>query len=388
MKYLNPILIWFGAAVSIAEIFTGTLFAPLGLKMGITIILLGHLIGCILMYLVGLISTNTNLSTMKSTQRSFGSIGSYFFASFNGIQLIGWTAVMIYSGANAANILIPSINIPTWSLLISALIILWLIVKFRDLGLMQIIVITALFILSLFISTKIIATGTLINDRNNSLSIFNALELSIAMPLSWLPLIGDYTQNSNKDKKITLYSSITYFFASSWMYIVGLSCALFAKENNFAIILSKLGMGKIGILIIILSTVTTTFLDAFSCGVSFSFLKTNEKIVSILCVIIGLFIALFFNQSNLETFLYLISSIFVPMAAIQISDYFFIKKDVSKTPININNFIIFAIAFILYRVFLNANYPISISLAIMLITSILVILNNIIFKEVKKYDSK
>ena len=48
-------LIWFGAAVSIAEILTGTLIAPLGFTKGLMAILLGHLIGCALLYAAGLI---------------------------------------------------------------------------------------------------------------------------------------------------------------------------------------------------------------------------------------------------------------------------------------------------------------------------------------------
>ena len=38
-------LIWFGAGVSIAEILTGTYFAPLGMGKGILAIVIGHVIG-------------------------------------------------------------------------------------------------------------------------------------------------------------------------------------------------------------------------------------------------------------------------------------------------------------------------------------------------------
>ena len=48
-------LIWFGAAVSIAEILTGTYFAPLGFSKGLFAILLGHLIGCTIHFLADLI---------------------------------------------------------------------------------------------------------------------------------------------------------------------------------------------------------------------------------------------------------------------------------------------------------------------------------------------
>ena len=46
-------LIWFGAGVSMSEILTGTYFAPLGMKTGLLAILIGHVIGCILLFLAG-----------------------------------------------------------------------------------------------------------------------------------------------------------------------------------------------------------------------------------------------------------------------------------------------------------------------------------------------
>jgi putative hydroxymethylpyrimidine transporter CytX len=386
MNYLNAILIWFGAAISIAEILTGTLFAPLGLKTGIIVIILGHIIGCLLMYLVGIISTNTKLSTMKSTARSFGKAGGAFFASLNGIQLIGWTAVMIFSGSQAANILLPNISIRIWSIIIALLIILWLMVKFKELKIFPIIIISLLYILSIIIS-KTIFKGQSSSANDSTLSFFSALELAIAMPLSWLPLIGDYTNSKTSNKKIPLLSSVTYFFASSWMYIIGLGCAIFAKESNFALILLNSNMGIIGILIIVLSTITTTFLDAFSCGVSFSVFNLNERKVSIICVLIGLIISLFWNQNSLESFLYLISSVFVPMAAIQITDYFLFKKDVQKDQINYSNIIIFIIGFILYRLFLTSDFFLGISIPTIIITSLLVIIYNTLLKKGLKNDN-
>ena len=43
-------MIWFGAALSIAEIMTGTYLAPLGLTQGLYAIILGHIIGGILLF--------------------------------------------------------------------------------------------------------------------------------------------------------------------------------------------------------------------------------------------------------------------------------------------------------------------------------------------------
>ena len=49
-------LIWFGAGVSIAEIVTGTYLASLGMEKGVFAIIIGHLIGCSLLFLAGVIS--------------------------------------------------------------------------------------------------------------------------------------------------------------------------------------------------------------------------------------------------------------------------------------------------------------------------------------------
>ena len=96
-------LIWFGAGVSIAEILTGTYFAPLGMAKGFAAVLLGHLIGCTMMFFAGLIGGRTGLSAMETSKLSFGKKGSLWFAALNVLQLVGWTAIMIYDGALAAN---------------------------------------------------------------------------------------------------------------------------------------------------------------------------------------------------------------------------------------------------------------------------------------------
>ena len=52
------------------------------------------------------------------------------------------------------------------------------------------------------------------------------------------------------------------------MYIIGMGAALFTGTYDIAVIMVKAGLGAAGLFIIVLSTVTTTFLDAFSAGVS------------------------------------------------------------------------------------------------------------------------
>ena len=82
-------LIWFGAGVSIAEILTGTYFAPLGFGKGVLAILIGHIIGCGLLFLAGLIGGRVRKSAMETVKMSFGQKGSLLFAGLNILQLVG-----------------------------------------------------------------------------------------------------------------------------------------------------------------------------------------------------------------------------------------------------------------------------------------------------------
>ena len=214
----SNVLIWFGAGVSLAEILTGTYFAPLGLDKALAAILLGHLIGGIMMFAAGMIGAKERKSAMETVKMSFGNKGSLLFAFLNVLQLIGWTAIMIYDGAMAADGMLHT-GLLGWALVIGALIALWIIIGLTNLGKLNTIAMTALFILSLILFKVIFfgaQTAAPMAD-DGSLTFGAAVELAVAMPLSWLPLISDYTREAERPFAATLASVVTYGLVSIFM---------------------------------------------------------------------------------------------------------------------------------------------------------------------------
>lgn len=369
-------LIWFGAGVSIAEILTGTYLAPLGFSKGILAILLGHVIGCALLFFVGVIGAKTRNSSMETVKRSFGQKGSLLFSVLNVLQLIGWTAIMIYDGAQAADGIMKS-GAWIWCLVIGVLIILWIAVGITNLGKINTVAMAALFILTLVLCKVIFfQSGGEPVISGTAMSFGAAVELSVAMPLSWLPLISDYTREAQKPVKAAAISALVYGIVSCWMYGIGLGAAIYTGESDIASIMVKAGLGIAGLLIIIFSTVTTTFLDAYSAGVSSeSIVKgIKGKHVGIVVAIIGTVAAMVFPMDNITDFLYLIGSVFAPMAAIQIADYFLLKKDVSKTSADWSNLVIWLIGFIAYRGLMRVDIPVGNTLPDMVITIIICVI--------------
>ena len=377
-------LIWFGAGLSIAEILTGTSFASLGFGKGILAIIIGHIIGCLMLFCVGIIGGKERKSAMDTVTMSFGADGSKFFAFLNVLQLVGWTSIMIYDGALAANGIFNTGNW-VWCLVIGALIILWVVIGITNLGKINTVAMAALFILTIIMCKVIFFSDTSgVKVSGDSMSFGAAVELAVAMPLSWLPLISDYTREAKEPVKATLVSTIVYGIVSCWMYIIGMGAAIFTGESDVAQIMVKAGLGIIGLLIVVFSTVTTTFLDAYSAGISSETIlsKLNGKYVTIAVTVIGTVAAILFPMDDITDFMYLIGSVFAPMIAIQIADYFILKADKSSKKVDMINAVIWVIGFVLYRYLMTVDIPVGNTLPDMAVTIVIaVIIGKIIGKK-------
>ena len=372
----NNALIWFGAGVSIAEIITGTYFAPLGFSRGLAAILIGHVIGCALLFFAGYIGGIARKSAMETTKYSFGSWGSKFFAFLNVLQLVGWTGIMIYDGSLAVNEIF-SFGNWIWAIVIGFLIILWIVIGITNLGKINVVTMSLLFILTLVLC-KIIFFGEKIADSalEEAMSFGAAVELAVAMPLSWLPLISDYTKESEKPFKATLVSSGIYGIVSCWMYIIGMGAAIFTGQSDIAQIAVKSGLGIVGLVIIVLSTVTTTFLDAFSAGISAKtvFEKLDGKWTAVIVALLGTAGAILFNMDNITDFLYYIGSVFAPMIAILIADFFIVKRDSSEKKLDVVKIVIWLAGFVAYRLLMQVDFILGCTILDMAITFALALL--------------
>lgn len=365
-------LIWFGAAVSIAEIVTGAYLAPLGLGKGLAAIVIGHVIGCVLLFLAGVIGGRTGKSSMETVKMSFGSHGALLFCALNIVQLVGWTGIMIYDGALAANAIFDLGHWP-WCLVIGALISLWILVGVRNLGRLNTIAMAALFVLSIMLSFVVFKKPAVPAQTGAELSFGAAVELSVAMPLSWLPLISDYTREAEKPTKAAGVSALCYGLVSSWMYLIGLGAALATGGSDIARLMLGAGLGAAGLVTVLLSTVTTTFLDAYSAGVSAESLpiKAEGRKAALATAALGTLGAVFLPLTDITDFLYFIGSVFAPMIAVQIANYFFIKKDRSARLFSGTDMVLWAVGFALYRLLMNVDGPLGSTLPDMLITVLL-----------------
>ncbi len=354
-------VIWFGVAVSVSEIeagieigaeaATGSLWLPL---------VLGHIVGGIFLFFVGLIGARIRQNAMETTASVYGKYGSRFFASLNLFQLVAWIAVLNAQGAAVLAGLHLPISFPLTCVLLAVLIALWVFVGLRRFAKVTSVVMVVLTVLLAILTIKLLSVGTSLTDASagatgvasHTLGFWNIFEISLALPLSWLPVISDYTKDVEKPVRATAVSATAYSLASFWMYFIGLEIASAGVGNDIAQAILLAGLGIPGIIIVVLSTVTTNFLAANSAGESAKAIvhKLNPKITGVVVSAISAVLAISGIMDHYISFLYLIASVFAPMAAVLLVSFFLDKQGRTGKAFWLWNLFAWLAGFVVYQV--------------------------------------
>jgi putative hydroxymethylpyrimidine transporter CytX len=374
------LLLWLGAAISISEIFTGGMLAPLGLARGLAAILAGHLIGAGFLAYAGYISFVRGKNAMAGVAESFGAAGGKIIALCNVVQLLGWTIVMVVQAGSALTGLIPAIPLSLGALILALLVLIWALMFGSPAGQgihSFIVALLAVLCVVLFVEASGLRgtaeTGTL----ENGMSLMLAVELSIAMPVSWLPLVGDYSHRADTPVTAALMPFAGYFAGSVLMYALGLFIAVRGGGDIFTFIAGS-RFRLVACAVVLLSTLTTAFLDLYSAVVSLGQLtgpgpaeagetgggaaegsgagpRRSRKRLSLVGA--GLFTliasALFPVERYsgfLTAFLTLIGMVFVPVYALFFIDFLFRRKGKGGSP-PLRLLLIAAVGMAAYHVF-------------------------------------
>jgi putative hydroxymethylpyrimidine transporter CytX len=375
---INLFFLWFGAAVSVAEILTGGYLAELGAARGLWAIILGHLAGTLLLVLAGLIGYRERLPAIMSTRISFGQQGSYLISVINILQLVGWTAIMIIEGGTAMNVIgraLWGFDHPTlMSCLIGALIALWVFWGVKGFKRINTIAASLLLLLTVVMSWVVLthpSAAAVMAEQKGGFGM--GFELSIIMPLSWFPLISDYTSLARTKRGALIAPFCGYFLGSCWMYAIGMAGSLMTGSPDPTKIMLAANLGLTALAILGLSTVTTTFLDVYSAGISLIniFPGMGDRIAAVGFTVIGTAIALIFPIERYTDFLYLLGSVFSPLIAILLSDYFLLGCDRRESRADAAAAVSLAVGISFYYLIKSLEIPIGSTLMTILFTAAL-----------------
>lgn len=337
LSFANLFFLWFGAAVSVAEILTGGLLAELGLERAMWANVLGHLAGTSLLVLAGWIGYRERVPAIMSTRISFGRQGSWLISGINVLQLLGWTAWMVLLGGGALN----GLTVELWgfdnqallSAFVGACIAFWVFLGVRGFKWLNMVAVSLLLVLTIVLSWVLLNRPMPPESVSGQGAFHFGFEMAIIMPLSWFPLIADYTSMARSRTAAWLAPLLGYLLGSCWMYGIGILGALHSGSFDPARMMLAANLGLAALGVIGLSTVTTTFLDVYSASISTLnvFPKISRRWTAVLFAAVGTVLAMFVPITEYEWFLYILGSIFAPLIAILLADYYVLRTDRRNT---------------------------------------------------------
>jgi putative hydroxymethylpyrimidine transporter CytX len=208
------------------------------------------------------------------------------------------------------------------------------------------------------------------------------LDLVIAMPISWMPLVSDYSRFSKKTAPAFWNTWWGYFLISSWMYVLGLMATLVTGETDPGALILQI-MGRIGLaipalILVVFSTITSDFPDIYSatCSMLNISRRISARTIMWIAGILSILVALVFPMEQYENFLFFIGAMFVPLFGVVLTDYFLIrarkldKEEIYKQKgeywyfkgFNITAIVSWAIGFIVYEIIAIMKYSVGGSL--------------------------
>jgi NCS1 family nucleobase:cation symporter-1 len=337
--------LWFSLGIGLMVLQLGGLLAPgLGLAGGVGAILLGSAVGVLLLGAVAVIGADTGLSAMAALKLSLGSRGAVLPALLNLLQLIGWGAFEIIVMRDAASLLAgkvfaegsPLTSAWLWTLFFGALATLLAVTGpltfirrvLRKWGIWLLLGACLWLTWNLFDKADLGALWARPGD--GSLPFALGFDIAIAMPLSWLPLIADYSRFGKAAGRVFTGTAAGFFCGNVWLMSLGVAYTLaFAPSGEMnALLLALAGAGLgIPLLLILLDESENAFADIHSAAVSSGTLvalKVEHLALGLgaLCTLIALFAPL----AEYQNFLLLIGSVFAPLFGVVLVDHFVLRR--------------------------------------------------------------
>ncbi len=328
---LSMASLWFSLGVGLLVIQVGAYLVPaMGTQEAFLAILVGSVLGSALLAWTAKLGCDSGLSSAGLMHHVYGPGFARLPVMLNILQLVGWTTfelVIMRDGTNAILLKALGTSIhPFWSTLLWGAVLvalmtgsmLTLVRKFVSRVGLPLVILSLLWLTWHFVGVLQLqgVDAFLSRSGTGEMGMLSAIDLVIAMPVSWLPLVADYARHAKSSSGTFKGTWIGYAVANAWCYGLGvLVVSVSAPDTDLvsALLIAQGGLLALGL--ILLDEIDNAYGDVHSSAVSAHSLKPAFSIrtlgmgVAVLCTAL----ALVLPMHELEPFLLMLSSVFIPL---------------------------------------------------------------------------
>ncbi|HEX6562513.1 MAG TPA: cytosine permease [Nitrososphaera sp.] len=329
---LDFFILWSSLGVGLLVLSAGSFLSEASFIDATLAIIAGSVGGSILLALAGKIGSDHGVTSIVSMRPAFGIRGSYLPAVLNVMQLVGWTTFEIMIMARAAALLSGNaVPYPVLAAVFGAIVALLgiagpLAVARQWLGKFAVWIAYGTSII--IIVTLLMSPGAhnVVTSPGKGMSFFTALDLVIAMPISWMPLVADYNRFAKKSRTAFWATLVGFALTNTLFYFGGVLLGTF---DVLAIIVAMqtIFFGFL-MLLLLVDEADNAFADLYSAAVSVQniFPHLSQKHLIIGFTALSTLLATVVTIQDYENFLLLIGAIFVPLFGVVLADYYLVKR--------------------------------------------------------------
>ena len=338
LSLLDQFGLWGNLGVSLLG-FTGAIFVlqpggagtpELSLAAALTAIVVGTLLGTAAVAMAGLPGALTGAPAMVLLRGLFGARLSYLPTALNILQCVGWAVFELVTIATAAHTVAPGLPRQGYVLIAGAATAL---LTIRPLGAIRVLrryATTAVLVVMCYLFVQLIRHPLPGFTHGTWSGYWAATDTVVAVAISFAPLAADYTRHSRSPRAAFGGVLVGYSLTQVLCYVIGL-LALVTVARNPADIYGAfiaLPVGTLAFAVLAARELDQSFADVYSTAVSIQNLRPlwDRRILAGTITALTTAGALWLNIADYENFLVLIGSVFVPMSAVLIADYFVVSK--------------------------------------------------------------
>jgi nucleobase:cation symporter-1, NCS1 family len=331
--------LWGNLGVSLLG-FTGAIFVlqpngsgtpKLSLAAGLTAIVIGTLLGTLPVALSGLPGTRTGAPAMVLLRGLFGARLSYLPTVVNILQCLGWGIFELVTIATAAHTIAPAL--PRWGYVLIAGVITGALAA-HPLGFIRTLrryVTGAVLIVLAYLFIQLIRHPLPAFTHGTWSGYWAATDTVVAAAISFAPLAADYTRHSRSGRAAVGGVMGGYSVTQILCYVIGLLALLTVAKGNPNDIYGAfiaLPLGTLGFAILAARELDQSFANVDSTAVSTQNLRPlwDRRVLAVTIAAATTAGALWLNIADYENFLVLLGSVFVPMSAVLIVDFFVVSR--------------------------------------------------------------
>jgi putative hydroxymethylpyrimidine transporter CytX len=338
-------VLWGDLGVGLLVLVAGSLLVPgLGLRAALLATLVGSVIGSALLAIAGRVGSDTGVPTMVALRPSLGIRGSYLASLKNLGQLLGWAGVEIIIMAQAARAISDEffgfegyyLWLTLFAVIATAMAVGGPIVVVREFlqrfGFWIVVAATIWLTVRLFTTYDV---QDLLDDKGAGgwPNFWQGVDLAVSLPVSWLPLVADYSRYARRSGGAAVSTFVSYTIANTWFFARGASYVLVLASDPGsligALVDSVLGLtlGWLFLLVILTDEADNAFANVYSTAVSIqNLVRFNQRALAVLVGVAAFVLAVSLDLLGYETFLLLIGGIFVSLFGVMLADYFVVHR--------------------------------------------------------------